>query len=323
MYKDLIRWGCIFAAFAVVSLVFQNDLAFVISALLFGGFAMSWSFFTSFSGYLNLGHVIFVGIAGYTSAILSYHLDWPLWASIPVGCIVGTGLGWLYLAPIHKRIYGLSFEMVSFLSIIAITNLVMSGYARPLTGGDLGLSPLDGFFSTIPFALAVGAVVAVGGFGYSRYLKSNAGKILDFAREKPEIVKTAGADPHKFSGRLLLLSGVIASLMGTLYVHFTGAAVTSNTFELAFMIRIMIMAIIGGRFGLVGSIVGAFSVVFLGYALKPYVNSYVEFLIIYAIGFAIYFVKPDGLMGIAEWIWSRIMGLRRSSRQVASGKETT
>ena len=169
----------------LVAVVLQNQLSFVITATLFAIFAMSWAFFTSFSGYLNLGHVIFIGLAGYTSATLNYHLGWPMWLCMVVGVVVGTGGGWLYLNPIHRRITGLSFEMVSFLSIVAMSNLIVSSYARPLTGGDIGLSPIDGFFTTMGFAVALAVIVCVAGFFFTRYLKSDSGKIIDFARENP------------------------------------------------------------------------------------------------------------------------------------------
>ena len=124
--RDVYGWIATFAVLAVIALVMPDRLSFVITATIFGMFAMSWAFFTSFSGYLNLGHVIFIGLAGYTSGALNYHLGWNMWLCMLCGVAVGTGLGWLYLYPIHRRISGLSFEMVSFLSIIALTNLIVS-----------------------------------------------------------------------------------------------------------------------------------------------------------------------------------------------------
>jgi branched-chain amino acid transport system permease protein len=298
--RDIYGWIATFGVLGVVALVMPDRLSFVIVATIFGMFAMSWSFFTSFSGFLNLGHVIFIGLAGYTSGALNYHLGWPMWLCMVIGVAVGTGLGWLYLYPIHRRISGLSFEMVSFLSIIALTNLVVSSYARPLTGGDIGLAPLDGIFESLGLALALAAVLCVFGLFYARYLKSDSGKIVDFARENQKIVRSAGADPHRYTGRFLLLSGLLGSVGGVLYVHFTGAAVTSNTFALNLMIRIVVMAIIGGRFSLRGSILGAYVVVFLSMVLMPYVDAYVQFLIIYGIGFTLYFVRPAGLISLFD-----------------------
>lgn len=313
---ELYKWIATFGVLAVIAVVLSDQLSFVITATLFGIFAMSWVFFTTFSGYLNLGHVIFIGLAGYTSAALNYHLDWPMWLSMICGVIVGTGGGWLYLNPIHKRISGLSFEMVSFLSIIALSNLIVSSYARPLTGGDIGLSPIDGLFSELWLAFVLAGFLCAVGVFFAWYLKSDPGKVVDFAREDQSIVRQAGADPHKYTGRLLLLSGLVGAIGGVVYVHYSGAAVVSNTFALAFMIRIIVMAIIGGRFSLRGAILGAYLVVFLSMELMQYVDAYVQWLIIYGLGFVIYFLAPRGLVGVFESLW-KVIRAGRAPRKPA------
>jgi len=115
MQKDLVKWASLFAALVILAFVFSSSVFYLITAVFFSIFAISWSVFTSYSGYLNLGHVIFIGLAGYTSAIFNYHLDFPLYLCIPIGIIAGTALGWLFFYPIHKKISGLTFEMVTFL----------------------------------------------------------------------------------------------------------------------------------------------------------------------------------------------------------------
>jgi branched-chain amino acid transport system permease protein len=304
--RELYKWIATLVVLVAIALAMPNHLSFVITATLFAVCTMSWCFFTSFSGYLNLGHVIFIGLAGYSCAILNYHLGWPIWLCMILGVIIGTGGGWLYLNPIHRRITGLSFEMVSFLSIIALSNLTVSSYARPLTGGDIGLSPIDGFFTSTGLAIILAVVVCVFGFLFALYLRSNSGKIIDFARENQSIVRQAGADPHHYTGRLLLLSGFVGSIGGVLIVTYAGAAVVSNTFSLPFMIRIVVMAIIGGRFSLRGAILGAYLVVFLSMELMNYVDSYVQWLIIYGLGFIIYFARPAGIISLFDPIIARL-----------------
>jgi branched-chain amino acid transport system permease protein len=304
--RELYKWIATLVVLVAIALAMPNQLSFVITATLFAICSMSWCFFTSFSGYLNLGHVIFIGLAGYSCAILNYHLGWPIWLCMILGVLIGTGLGWLYLHPIHRRITGLSFEMVSFLSIIALSNLTVSSYARPLTGGDIGLSPIDGFFTSTGLAIVLAVVVCVFGFLFAWYLRSNSGKIIDFARENQSIVRQAGADPHHYTGRLLLLSGFVGAIGGVLIVTYAGAAVVSNTFSLPFMIRIVVMAIIGGRFSLRGAILGAYLVVFMSMELMQFVDSYVQWLVIYGLGFVIYFARPAGIISLFDPIIARL-----------------
>lgn len=319
MLRELYKWIATLVVLAAVALVMPDRLSFVITATLFAICTISWCFFTSFSGYLNLGHVIFIGLAGYSCAILNYHLDWPIWLCMILGVVIGTVIGWLYLYPIHRRITGLSFEMVSFLSIIALSNLTVSSYARPLTGGDIGLSPIDGFFSSTGLAIVLAVLVCAFGFFFAWYLKSDSGKIVDFARENQSIVRQAGADPHRYTGRLLLFSGFVGAIGGVLIVTYSGAAVVSNTFALPFMIRIVVMAIIGGRFSLRGAILGAYLVVFVSMELMNHVDSYVQWLIIYGLGFIIYFARPAGIISLFDPIVARLSKAVRRPPQPEKG----
>ena len=104
MTKESTKWITVFVLLSASTLLFKTHLYILIYASFFAIFAMSWSFFTSFSGYLNLGHVIFIGIAGYTTAIFNYHLNFPMALSIPIGIIAGAGGGWLLLNPLHRKI---------------------------------------------------------------------------------------------------------------------------------------------------------------------------------------------------------------------------
>ena len=304
MTKNSTKWIAVFLLLSAGTFLFKTHLYVLIYASFFGIFAMSWSFFTSFSGYLNLGHVIFIGIAGYTTAILNYHLSIPMFFSIPVGIIAGAGGGWLLLNPLHRKISGLSFEMVTFLGILVLSDLMLTSYLRPITGADLGISPIDSLLSSFPLAIGLNIFMCISGYLFVCFLNSNYGKILDFARESTDLVKTAGLDPHKYSGLCLLYSGIVGAIGGVIYIHFSGSAGVSNTFALDFQIHMIVMAIIGGRFSMFGSIFGAYFVILLEEFLRGIVTGPVENLIIYSIGFIVYFLSPEGL-------FPKIAGLKK------------
>ena len=295
MTKESMKWIVVFVLLSASTFLFKTHLYILIYASFFAIFAMSWSFFTSFSGYLNLGHVIFIGIAGYTTAIFNYHLGFPMIASIPIGIIAGAGGGWLLLNPLHRKISGLSFEMVTFLGILVLSDLVLTSYLRPITGADLGISPIDSLLSSFPLAIGLNLFMCISGYLFVKFLKSKHGKILDFARENTDLVKTAGLDPHRYSGLCLLYSGIVGAIGGTLYIHFSGSAGVSNTFSLDFQIHMIVMAIIGGRFSMFGALFGAYFVILLEEILRGMVTGPIENLIIYGVGFCVYFFSPEGL----------------------------
>jgi branched-chain amino acid transport system permease protein len=308
MTKDSTKWIAVFVLLSASTLLFKTHLYILIFASFFAIFAMSWSFFTSFSGYLNLGHVIFIGIAGYTTAIFNYHLNFPMLLSIPIGIVVGAGGGWLLLYPLHRKISGLSFEMVTFLGILVLSDLVLTSFLRPITGADLGISPLDSLLSSFPLAIGLNVFMCISGYLFVRFLNSKHGKVLDFVRSNPDLVKTAGLDPHHYSGMCLLYSGIVGAIGGTLYIHFSGSAGVSNTFALDFQIHIIVMAIIGGRFSMFGSLFGAYFVILLEEILRGMVSGPIENLIIYSIGFCVYFLSPEGLFPKIAGLKKRLIG---------------
>lgn len=308
MVKESYKWIAVFIILSASTLFFKYHLYIIIYASFFAIFAMSWSFFTSFSGYLNLGHVIFIGLAGYTTAILNYHLNFPMIASMPIGIVVGAGGGWLLLNPLHRKISGLSFEMVTFLGILVLSDLVLTSYLRPITGADLGISPIDSLMSSYPLSIGLIAILCLSGFLFVWFLNSAYGKVLDFARENTDLVKTAGLDPHKYSGLCLLYSGIVGAIGGVLYIHFSGSAGVSNTFALDFQIHMIVMAIIGGRFSMFGSLFGAYFVILLEEFLRGMVTGSIENLIIYSIGFGVYFFSPEGLFPKIAGLKKRLTG---------------
>lgn len=308
MKNDIIKWIAAFILLSAATILFKTYLYVLIYASFFAIFAMSWSFFTSFSGYLNLGHVIFIGIAGYTTAILNYHLSVPMYFSMPIGIVAGAGGGWLLLNPLHRKISGLSFEMVTFLGILILSDLMLTSFLRPITGADLGVSPIDSLMSSFPLAIGLIFFMCISGYLFVRFLKSKHGKVLDFARESTDLVKTAGFDPHKFSGLCLLYSGIVGAIGGVLYIHFSGSAGVSNTFSLDFQIHMIVMAIIGGRFSMFGSIFGAYFVIIFEEYLRGVVTGPVENLVIYSIGFVVYFLSPEGLLAMFTGLRKRLIG---------------
>ena len=98
---------CLLPAFVstgtVRILIFANFLAI---------FAMSWDVISGRTGYISFGHPFLIGIAAYTTAMLTYHLDTPLWLSIPAGVLATLVGGTLFFLP-ALRIRGTYFALVT------------------------------------------------------------------------------------------------------------------------------------------------------------------------------------------------------------------
>ena len=92
-HRSLLCWLAFLAFMCAVPLFASTG---VVRVLIFGNFlaifAMSWDIISGRTGYISFGHPFLIGIAGYTTAILTRHLDFPLYFSIPLA-ILATIVG--------------------------------------------------------------------------------------------------------------------------------------------------------------------------------------------------------------------------------------
>ena len=67
--------------------VSTGTLRMLIFAHFLAMFAMSWDILSGRTGYISFGHPFLIGIAGYTTAILTYRYGVPIYLSIPAAVL--------------------------------------------------------------------------------------------------------------------------------------------------------------------------------------------------------------------------------------------
>ena len=92
--------------------VSSGTLRIFIFANFLAMFAMSWDILSGRTGYISFGHPFLIGIAAYTTAMLTYHLDTPLWLSIPAAVLMTMVGGTFFFVP-ALRIRGTYFALVT------------------------------------------------------------------------------------------------------------------------------------------------------------------------------------------------------------------
>ncbi|NQT47737.1 MAG: branched-chain amino acid ABC transporter permease, partial [Chloroflexi bacterium] len=103
-----------------------------ILASIFAIFAASWDLLSGFAGQLNLGHALFFGVAGYTSAICNLNLDLPVWLTIPLGALAAVVAGLVVGVPC-LRLRGPYLALATLAFPLILTGVV---FAIPsVTGG--------------------------------------------------------------------------------------------------------------------------------------------------------------------------------------------
>src|SRR5690606_1984497 len=124
----------VFAALAFLS---DSNLRLASLALIYGGAAIALNLCAGYAGLLSFAHAAFMGIGGYTYAILTVTYEWNTFLAMAAGIVV-AGLAGAVVMGASVRVKGAYFALIT----LAFGEIVMTiaQNARGLTGGSGGLS---------------------------------------------------------------------------------------------------------------------------------------------------------------------------------------
>ncbi|MUK88460.1 branched-chain amino acid ABC transporter permease [Ornithinibacillus sp. L9] len=245
--------------FIVPFIVTGRSMQFIlIQIFIFGIFAMSYDLLLGFTGIISFGHVMFFGIGAYSTAISLDRFD----STIPA-LLLGVVLA-LVIAAIVSFIVGiltlrLKSHFYAMLTLaLAGLFLVAAEKWRSLSGGN------DGFTFRLPelirdsqsqYFLCLVSLIFIF-FGLRRLTKSPFGKVLMSIRENEQRTESLGYTVLHYKVIASVVSGVIASFAGVLYI-ISLRFVNTSVFATDLTIDVLLMTIIGGVGTLIGPIIGA------------------------------------------------------------------
>jgi branched-chain amino acid transport system permease protein len=228
-------------------------LRILILAAIFAVFAASWDLLSGFTGQMNFGHALFFGVAVYTSAILNRNLEWPPWATIPLGTFAAVLAGLVVGIPcLRLRGTYLAFATLAFPLILLGVVIAM----RDITGGERGITdgidPLSAS-RVVSYYIVIPSMIILG-FIMWKITDSKIGLIFHAIREDEVTVRASGINTTRYKLLAFCLSGLFAGLAGGLYAHFSKAA-SPSTLELLLSFQVIIWAVFGGIATIYGPIV--------------------------------------------------------------------
>jgi len=254
------------------------------------------------TGHLSLCHAAFMGLGGYTSALLTTRLGWPFALAFLASGLVPAAVA-LVVGPILLRLRGVYFVLITF-TLGEIVRLVLNEW-KSLTGGA------DGIFRIPPpspllvdkrayyyFALAM-AAICVGVI--ARILSSQTGRYIDSIRESERLAQSSGVPILRFKVMIFAIACGFVGFQGSLLAHFiTFVAPGSYTFSES--LNLLVMNVIGGMGGLAGPLIGA---AFLT-ALPEFLRGWVELQrVLYGVVLVLVMLfVPGGLIEIGRRLLS-------------------
>jgi branched-chain amino acid transport system permease protein len=280
-------------------------LLYLFLFLIYLALANMWNLLAGYSGLVSLCPAAFVGLAGYTMAILTW-FGWPYYVGIVLGSIVAALFAALISVPAF-RLSGAYFAIGTLVvpEILRYVFIMWAPVGKPVYGGGAGytVKGVSEVASTHMYWLAL--AVAVLSVLLVRYiLRSKLGSGLAAIRDNDVTAAYCGINVFKLKFYSFVVSALITGLAGTIFYVYQGYIEPASAFSVQWLVIIMLATVIGGEGTEKGPIAGAAVVVFLYFLLSRYAE--VSLIIEGTILVVIMLVAPRGIMGFLPRIGSSL-----------------
>lgn len=228
--------------------------------------AVGWHIFTGNSGVLSFGHMGFVAIGAYVTALLTVstgaksallpHLPELIakttLAPVPailIGGLFGAAIGAIAGIPVMRM--ARFPAMIGTFAVLMIVNQVVRNWTS-LTGSGgtiVGIPPWTTIWTALPWAIGAILVAFV-------YQITHSGLRMRAAREDEDVARASGIGVVRERQIALILSAFVVACGGGLLAMLLGT-VSPSRFYLAATFLILAMLVVGGMGSLSGAVIGA------------------------------------------------------------------
>jgi branched-chain amino acid transport system permease protein len=241
----------------------------------FAGVALGYDVLFGFTGLLSFGQVLYFATGAYVLDIALSVWNWPLLPAIAVALAAGLVLA-LVLGGISLRGKGIAFAMVT-LAFAQAGYYLIEDNPHGLTGGDTGLvmstTRVPGLLVGVSnsrnlYWLALAFLVVVYAVAWLA-TGSATGRVWLAIRENERRAEVLGYRPFRFKLASFVLSSLIATAGGMVYLLLVGTASPDSVASTTVTVSILVMVVLGGAGTRWGAVVGAMVYVYLQqYLLK-------------------------------------------------------
>jgi branched-chain amino acid transport system permease protein len=258
-------WGILFAFLVFLSIcpLFFSDRILTIMTMI--GIAIisvhGLNILTGYCGQISIGHVGFMAVGAYVSAILTAKLGWSFWAALPCAAL-GAGIAGLIFGLPSLKIKGFYLIMATIAAHFIIIWLILQ--LRGVTGGADGLpvpKPKIGSFvlkSKASYFYLVMAFTALSTLLASNIVRTRAGRAFVAIRDNDLAAEVMGISLWSYKLQAFFIGCLYAGVAGSLLVHYIAFA-SVDQFLFIDSVWYLGMLIVGGMGSTSGAIMGAIS----------------------------------------------------------------
>ncbi len=288
------RWAGLAAVLGLLALpALLNSYAVAIFILIFfyGFLGQAWNIVGGYAGQLSVGHAAFVGVGGYTAAMLSIEKGITPWIGMLAGAVLAAALGAVigYLG-FRFGLRGFYFVLLT-VAFAEVCRILVSNIDA--LGGALGLyitftgDPRQFQFQDqrAYYYIALGLMLLATGVA-ALIERRRFGIYLTAIREDESACEALGVPTFRYKMLAMVVSSFLTGLGGTFYAFYLFSLQPNTVFGIPLSVEIIIRPIIGGSGTLLGPILGSFILTPLGEVSRYYFGQgglYGAHLIVYGL----------------------------------------
>lgn len=287
----------------------NNTRRILIKMFLYCTMGVMWNLMSGYTGLTSLGQQAFVGVAGYSMAVMTATYGLSYWIGFLVGGAIGAVLA-LILAVILFRMRGMYFAIATWVIAEALKTFFTSwGYVNMGGGMSVAGRPDRTVIYLMSMVLCVVAIVVV-----YLLLKSRIGLGLTAMRDDADAASSVGVNIFQSKLLCFVIAGLFTALAGALYFLNNVSIYPSSGFGNSWTVAIVFIVIIGGVGTMPGPIVGTIVYVLLDERLSNYPGW--SNIILGLIAILVILFLPDGIMGtLQKKLHFEILSQKRFSKE--------
>ncbi len=214
---------------------------------------------TGYTGLVSMGQAAFMGLGGYTVAILQIRFGTPMLLNLLAGGVVAMLAGLVVGLP-SLRVKGL-YLAIATIAAGVLAHFIFSHYTS-LTGGTGGLTvppaqifglELDDSFKLYWVIVPITALMLL---GVANLFRTRIGRAFIAIRDRDISAEVLGIPLLPYKLLSFAISSFYAGVAGGMFAYFF-RAVTPESFPLLMSIFFLASVIVGGMGSVLGSILGA------------------------------------------------------------------
>jgi len=251
----------------VMYFVYPALLATIIEANLLAAIAIPLALMSIGTGRVNFGPQFFIGIGGYSAALLSIHYGLSPGLTLLAAAAGGLVFG-ILMSPLSIIAGGLYYTLLTLL--FPLVFLEITFIYTDIFKGDVGLfgvAPLvSGFAFSVNqliFTFASLGMMLIYLYIIDKTLRSRYAVEMAAINDDEEVANGIGVNVNKIKMISFAIPAMMIAIIGWFYAHYYGTFAGITFLPLTFMLKILMVIMIGGRIQIYGNVIGGYFIAFL------------------------------------------------------------